>query len=88
LFDVESEVKYEGYIQRNLKELAQIDKSENLILSKDFNYSLIKGLSSEAIEKLSAIRPESLGQAKRISGITPSDITVLSINLSKTRRFT
>ena len=88
LFDVESEVKYEGYIQRSLKELAQIDKSENLVLSKDFNYSLIRGLSSEAIEKLSAIRPESLGQAKRISGITPSDIAVLSINLSKTGRFT
>ena len=81
LFDVESEIKYEGYIKRHLKEISRIKSHEETLLPRDYNFSSILGLSKEAIEKFSLVRPETLGQASRISGIKPSDITVLMINL-------
>ena len=83
LFDLESEVKYEGYIKRHLREIEKLNKSEKLTLTKEINYVAISGLSSEAKEKLSFIRPENIGQAKRISGISQSDLFVLSVYLSK-----
>ena len=81
LYDIESEIKYEGYIKRHLKELKQIQKNEKLFLPNGLKYNKVPGLSSEAIEKLSIIKPENLGQAKRVSGITPSDIAVLNVHL-------
>lgn len=83
LESVEILIKYEGYIIKE-RELAQkFEKYEKLILKDDFDYQKLQSLSYEAREKLSKIRPHTLGQAARISGISPSDISVLAIFLSK-----
>ncbi len=84
LFDVESEIKYRGYIDRHIKEIRSMKKSQSVSISKDIDYFSIPGLSKEAIEKLSFVRPENMGQAMRVSGITPTDMSVLGIHLSKT----
>ena len=78
--DVETEIKYEGYIKRHLKEIEKVAKNEGLKLPKLVDYSAMLGLSSEAKEKLSFVNPETLGQALRVSGITPSDVSVLLVN--------
>ena len=78
--DVEAEIKYEGYIKRHLKEIEVVAKNENLKLPKSIDYSTILGLSNEAKEKLGFVNPETLGQALRVSGITPSDVSVLLVN--------
>ncbi len=82
----EVSVKYEGYIKRELSEVQRQKKLEEKPLPKDIDYSLITGLRREAAEKLDKIRPLSFGQASRISGVNPADISVLLIYLqSKTR---
>ncbi len=73
--------KYEGYIQSQLEQVAQFKKFEKKILPKDINYYDVKGLRTEAMQKLSDIRPVSIGQASRISGVSPADISVLLIYL-------
>lgn len=73
--------KYEGYIQSQLEQVAQFKKFEKKLLPKDINYSDIKGLRTEAEQKLNNIRPISIGQASRISGVSPADISVLLIYL-------
>jgi len=83
LFDIESCVKYAGYIKRHLKEIEKMKKNETLTVPNLIDYGSIPGLSKEAIEKLSSVRPETLGQAMRISGITPADASVLLINILK-----
>jgi len=83
IYDVESDIKYEGYIKRHLKEIKSIKKRESLLISKSIDYSSIPGLSKEAVEKLSLVRPETLGQATRVSGITPADTSVLHVYISK-----
>ena len=83
LYDVESEIKYEGYIKRSLTEIRSIKKSSEVPLPNDLDYSLLQGLSSEAVEKLSKIRPENMGQAMRISGVKASDVSVLMVNLKR-----
>lgn len=75
------EVKYEGYIKRQLLQIAQQENMENYPLSKDFDYSLVKGLRLEATQKLNDIKPLSMGQASRISGVSPADISVLLVYL-------
>jgi tRNA uridine 5-carboxymethylaminomethyl modification enzyme len=77
------QVKYEGYIKRELAEAAKQKKLEEKKLPKDISYKDILGLRLEAAEKLDKIRPESLGQASRISGVNPADISVLLIYLSQ-----
>lgn len=79
---VETEIKYEGYIKRQLAEADKQKKIESRLLPEDIDYSQIKGLRLEAAQKLSEIRPASLGQAARISGVNPADISVLVIYLS------
>ena len=79
----EVQVKYEGYIKRELAEAAKQKKLEEKKLPKDISYKDILGLRLEAAEKLDKIRPESLGQASRISGVNPADISVLLIYLSQ-----
>ncbi len=81
--DVETEIKYGGYIKRHLKEIDKVAQSENVPINKVFDYFSISGLSSEAKEKLSLVRPQTLGQASRVSGVSPSDISVLMIHLGK-----
>ena len=74
-------VKYEGYIARQEQQIAQFKKLENMALGDDIDYNAIKTLSLEAREKLSAVKPESIGQAGRISGVTPGDVTALIVYL-------
>jgi tRNA uridine 5-carboxymethylaminomethyl modification enzyme len=73
--------KYEGYIQSQLEQVAQFSKFEKKLLPKDIDYKDIKGLRTEAEQKLNSIRPISIGQASRISGVSPADISVLLIYL-------
>jgi tRNA uridine 5-carboxymethylaminomethyl modification enzyme len=79
----EVEVKYAGYIDRQMEMVERFKKTENVHLPEDINYSEIKGLSREVCEKLTRIKPRSLGQASRISGITPAAISLLSVYLRK-----
>ena len=82
---VEVEVKYEGYIQKQLKQVEQVRKLEDKKLPKDFDYKEIKGLRLEAQEKLNKIKPHNIGQASRISGVSPADISVLLIWMAQKR---
>jgi tRNA uridine 5-carboxymethylaminomethyl modification enzyme len=78
---VEIEVKYSGYVKRQLDLIAQSKRLEELRLDPDLNYSEIRGLSTEEIEKLKRIKPRTLGQAQRISGVNPSAIQAIMIYL-------
>ncbi len=80
---VEISVKYEGYIQRQLKQVADFERMERRSLPAELDYSAIQGLRLEAREKLSQVRPLNLGQASRISGVSPADIAALMIFLEK-----
>ena len=80
---VEIRVKYEGYIQRQLQEVADFQKMEDHALPPALDYSAIQGLRLEAREKLQAVRPLNLGQASRISGVSPADIAALLIHLER-----
>ncbi len=81
----EIEIKYEGYIKRQQAQISEQKRLESRKLSEDLDYNNIKGLRLEAVEKLNKIKPISIGQAARISGVTPSDISVLLIFLEKNR---
>ena len=80
---VEITVKYEGYIRRQEKQVAEFERLEQQLLPENINYDNIQGLRLEAREKLGAIRPRSLGQAGRISGVSPADMAALMIFLGK-----
>lgn len=82
---VEIEIKYEGYIQKQLKQVEQMRKLETKLLPNDFDYREIKGLRLEAQEKLNKIKPLNIGQASRISGVSPADISVLLIWLAQNK---
>ena len=82
---VEIEIKYEGYIQKQLKQVEQMRKLETKLLPKNFDYREIKGLRLEAQEKLNKIKPLNIGQASRISGVSPADISVLLIWLAQNK---
>lgn len=88
-YDVEAQaeiqIKYDGYVDRQLEIVKRFEKMEHLRLPEDMDYSQVNGLSREAREKLSAIKPRSLGQASRISGITPAAISLLSVYVRKKR---
>ena len=83
---VEIEIKYEGYIQKQLKQVEQMKKLEVKQLPKDFDYKEIEGLRLVAREKLNKIKPLNIGQASRISGVSPADISVLLIWLAQNNR--
>ncbi len=83
---IESEVKYEGYVRRQLKEIARFKKAEKKIIPKDMAYENIRGIGREACEKLRKIRPESIGHASRIPGISPCDIALLAVYIEKLHR--
>ncbi|MEG0177262.1 MAG: FAD-dependent oxidoreductase, partial [Anaerorhabdus sp.] len=83
---VEIEVKYEGYISKALKEASRLNQMEKVILPEDINYLAIDNLSLEGKQKLEKIRPRTMGQASRISGVNPADIAVLAITLEQRRR--
>ncbi|QEL56853.1 tRNA uridine-5-carboxymethylaminomethyl(34) synthesis enzyme MnmG [Chromobacterium paludis] len=80
---VEIQVKYQGYINRQNEELARRDNLEDIRLPGDIDYSLVKGLSKEVQQKLNQQRPETLGQASRIQGITPAAVALLMVHLKR-----
>jgi len=88
--DIQEEVniisKYEGYIEKQLEQVNQFKKFENKIIPEDIDYDKIKGLRIEATQKLKKIRPMSVGQASRISGVSPADVSVLLIYMEKKYR--
>ena len=79
--ETEIQIKYEGYIKMEEEQVLKFKKMENKLLSEDINYEEIKGLSLEARQKLNKVKPGSIGQASRISGVSPADINVLLIYL-------
>jgi len=79
----ETEIKYSGYIKRQLAEVERFSKLEEKMLPPDIDYTSIRGLRIEAAQKLQKLRPENIGRASRISGVSPSDISVLLIYLSQ-----
>ena len=83
---LEVQIKYEGYIVKQEHQIEKFKKLEGKKLDPDFDYSTVDSLRIEAIEKLSAVKPLSIGQASRISGVSPADINVLLIYLEKQRR--
>ncbi len=83
---VEISIKYEGYIKRQIQQVEQFKKLEGRKIPNEINYALIKNLRLEAKQKLSQIRPDSIGQASRITGVSPADITSLLIYLEQTNR--
>ena len=80
---VEIQIKYAGYIERQKDEIAKSLRHENTLLPMDFDYSSISGLSNEVVAKLTETRPETIGKATRISGITPAAISLLLVHLKK-----
>ena len=82
---VEIDIKYEGYIKRQLAQIQELKRLEVKVLPENINYDDITGLRLEAIEKLNKIRPETVGQASRISGVSPADISVLLIYLERNK---
>ena len=83
ILSLETKVKFEGYIAKQKKEAADLAKQENIHLPEDLDYLHMDGLRLEARQKLDAVRPISIGQASRISGVNPADISVLLLTLRK-----
>ena len=84
--EVEIKIKYEGYIEKQQRQVEQFKKMERIYLSRDIDYSKITGLRNEAKQKLNSMKPASLGMAGRISGVSPADIQVLYVYLEQQKR--
>jgi tRNA uridine 5-carboxymethylaminomethyl modification enzyme len=80
------EIKYEGYLKRQQQQLDRFKNLESMTIPDDVDYNAINGLKVEASEKLNLFRPTTLGQASRISGVSPGDIAVLMVNLKNRRK--
>ncbi len=83
---LEVQMKYEGYIHKQLQQINKFKKLENKVLDENMDYSQVEGLRIEAMQKLNQIKPMSVGQASRISGVSPADINVLLVYLEKMKR--
>jgi tRNA uridine 5-carboxymethylaminomethyl modification enzyme len=83
LEQIEIELKYEGYIARQVEQVEKFEQYESQSIPRDFNFSSVRSLSTEGREKLGKVRPTSIGQASRISGVTPSDVSVLMVYLKR-----
>lgn len=84
LTTVETEFKYSGYIAQQEKQIRRLEGSENREIPNDFSYEGIPGLSNEIRQKLGRVRPATLGQARRIPGVTPAAIAIIDVYLSMT----
>ena len=88
-FDVQEqvniEIKYEGYIKRQMQQVAQFKKLEGKKLPENFDYAQVNSLRKEAVQKLNKIQPSTIGQASRISGVSPADISVLMVYLERSK---
>ena len=82
---IDINIKYDGYIKRQQKQVEQFKKLETKRIPENINYDEIKSLRIEAVQKLKQYRPISIGQASRISGVSPADISVLLVYLESTR---
>jgi len=82
-FQIELNLKYAGYIERQKTEIAKLENVENMQVPQNFDFALVRGLRNEAKEKLCQVNPANLGQASRISGVSPADVSVLMIELTK-----
>lgn len=82
LTTIETEIKYAGYIDQQVRQIARLREAEGRIIPGDFDFRAVPGLSLEVVEKLERVRPESLGQAQRIPGLTPAAIAVLDVYLT------
>ena len=80
---VEINTKYESYIEKEMETVDKMKRLEDSVIPENYDYNKIKSLSAEALEKLSAIRPKSIGQASRISGVSPSDVSILMVHMKK-----
>jgi tRNA uridine 5-carboxymethylaminomethyl modification enzyme len=80
---VDIHIKYDGYISRQLKQVEQFKKIESKKIPKEIDYDFVNSLRNEAKQKLKLYRPESIGQASRISGVSPADVSVLLIYLEQ-----
>ncbi|MGH8292185.1 MAG: tRNA uridine-5-carboxymethylaminomethyl(34) synthesis enzyme MnmG, partial [Gammaproteobacteria bacterium] len=80
---VEISVRYAGYIERQQEEVARARRQEQTPLPLDFDFNLVHGLSNEVRQKLGQVRPQTLGQAARIPGVTPAAISILLVHLKK-----
>jgi tRNA uridine 5-carboxymethylaminomethyl modification enzyme len=80
---IEMDIKYEGYIKRQMEQIEKFKKLEDYVIPQSFSYENIPGLSNEIIQKLTSVQPNSLGQATRISGVTPAAISVLMVYLKR-----
>ncbi len=83
---VEMEIKYEGYIARDQERIKKIERMEHKTIPKDIDYGVISGLKKEAREKLNIIKPETIGQAMRISGVDPTDISILLVHIESLKK--
>ncbi|MEN8189828.1 MAG: tRNA uridine-5-carboxymethylaminomethyl(34) synthesis enzyme MnmG [Thermodesulfobacteriota bacterium] len=81
--EVQLQIKFQGYIKRQEEQVARFKKLEKTGLPEDIDYSQLSGLSTEVVEKLTTVRPRSLGQASRISGVTPAAVSVLQVHLKR-----
>lgn len=84
-FQIELSLKYEGYIQRQISEVEKLTHIEKIRIPPEFDFMQVLGLRNEARQKLNKIKPETVGQASRISGVSPADISILMVTLSRKR---
>ena len=84
--EIELQVKYAGYIRRQEEQIVRFRKLERIELPEDMSYKGLPGLSNEVVEKLTRVQPRSLGQASRISGVTPAALSVLQVHLKRLGR--
>ncbi|HCD72221.1 MAG TPA: tRNA uridine-5-carboxymethylaminomethyl(34) synthesis enzyme MnmG, partial [Thermovirga lienii] len=83
---VSLEIKYDGYIKRQLKQVERMKNMEKVKIPEDMDYDQVPGLLNESRQKLKKIKPQNLAQASRVSGVTPADIQILWIEIEKRRR--
>ena len=82
-FNIETNIKYEGYIENERLRMEAVEQLESLIIPKAFDFAALQGLSNESKGRLIKVRPETLGQASRISGLRPTDITLIGLSLKR-----
>jgi len=83
---IEIAIKYEGYIRRQVQQISKFKKLEDRLIPQTFQYASMTGFSREVLEKLQRVRPASIGQASRISGVTPAAISLLLVALERDRQ--
>ena len=84
--EIELQIKYEGYVRRQIQQVEKFKRLEQKLIPRMFDYNTVTGFSTEVREKFNRVRPETVGQASRISGVTPAAISLLLVAIEKSRR--